>query len=112
MHICWTCIIHIGSDLITSLKYKLGILDNNFSVIFHLMVNMCSTICQPTPSIKPMFFGDKSKFQELKQRQEIFIIYHGLTFIQQAKNSGKLDKFSFVFNYLTKIKLLEDSYWR
>jgi len=57
-----------------------------------------------------MFFGDKSKFQELKQRQEIFIIYHGLTFIQQAENSGKLDKFSFVFNYLTKIKLLEDSY--
>ncbi len=109
MHTCPICIIH-GSNFIISLKYKLGILDNNFSGFSHPMVNVfCHFLAN---RVRPFFFRDRSKFQELKQKQEIFIIYHGLTFTQQAENDGKLDKLSFFSQCLTKINLLKDNYCR
>jgi len=55
-----------------------------------------------------MFVADRSKFQEFKQKVEILIIYHKLTFTKEIENSGNLNVF-IILHYLTKIKLLEDS---
>ncbi len=103
MNISPTYIIH-GYNLIIGKKIKLGILDNKLSNLqnFSLYV-LCNLPINP---IKPMFFGEKSKLQKLTQRPEIFVINHCLTFIQQAENSCKLNKLSFVLHYLT-IPLLE-----
>jgi hypothetical protein len=58
-HTCPTCIIH-GCNLITSKRYKLGILNNNFNCFSHLMVYV---FCHfPASPIRPNFFGDRSKF--------------------------------------------------
>ncbi len=99
--ICPTCNIH-GGNLTTSKGY-IGILDNNFNGLLHLIVYVhCHFLAHHTIS---MVFWKRLETQELKQRLEIFIIYN-FTFIQEVENDGKLNKFLFVFHYLIKIKLL------
>jgi len=59
MHTCPTCIVH-GCNSITSKRYKLGILDINFSYFSHFMVYV---FCHfPASPVRLMFFGHKSKF--------------------------------------------------
>ncbi len=107
MHICPICILH-GGNLITSKEYKLGILDDNFNGLFHFIVYMFYYF--PTNLIRPMFFWNKSKSQELKQRLEIFIICQWFIFTWKVENNDKLNKFLFHFHCLTKIKLLNDNF--
>jgi hypothetical protein len=109
MHICPICILH-GGNLITSKEYKLGILDDNFNGLFHFIVYMFYYF--PTNLIRPMFFWNKSKSQELKQRLEIFIICQWFIFTWKVENNDKLNKFLFHFHCLTKIKLLNDNFWK
>jgi hypothetical protein len=98
MNICPTCIMH-GCNLIISKRNKLEILDKlnklqNFSL--YVLYNL------PT---SPIFFGERLKLQKLIQRMEILIINYWLTFTQQAENSCKPNKLSFILHYLTITQL-------
>jgi hypothetical protein len=105
MNINPTCIIH-DYNFITCKRNNLRILDNKLNNLqnFNLYV-----ICNlPTSPIELMFFGERSKLKKLIQRLEVLIINHCLTFIQQVKNSCKLNKLLFILHCLTIIQLLED----
>ncbi len=88
MNICPTCIIH-GYNFITNKINKLGILDNKFNNFqnFSLYV-FCNLLTSP---IRLVFFGERSKLQNLIQMLEILIINYRFTFIQQVENNCKLN---------------------
>jgi hypothetical protein len=108
MHIYPTCIIHEG-NFITNKGYKLGIW-----IIFFWPFSFHYLCVMPFPNqpCQANFFGSRSKLQEFKQRLEIFKICHCHTFIHEVKNNDKLNTCQFFFHYMTKNKLLKDSFWK
>ncbi len=52
----------------------------------------------------------QSKFQEFKHKLKIFKICCCHTFIHEVKNNEKLNTCQFLFHYMTKNKLLKDSF--
>jgi hypothetical protein len=64
MHTCPTCIIH-GCNFITSKRYKLGILDSNFSHFSYFMVYVFYHF--PPSPIRPIFLGTNRSFKNLNK---------------------------------------------